>query len=572
MRNNAVKWLYAVPKKKKLYIAALMAVQAANGASGVLYALFLRNIVDCAAEKNSNGFWLNVIYIILLVICQIGLRAVIRWLSELSKATFENLFKKRLLDNVLYKDFAKVSAVHSGEWLNRLTNDTVVVTDGYVDILPGLAGMVVKLISAFVMMLILDWRFACLILPCGVLFAVFTYGFRKRIKRLHKLTQEKDGSLRIFIQESMSSMMMVRSFAAQQQTQQKAYEKMSEHKAARMKRIRFSNICNIGFAAAMNGMYLFGAIYCGYGILVGTITYGTLTAMTQLISQIQTPFANITGYLPKFYAMTASAERLMEIESFEDDCDEPVKPMSEVSRFYADNFAGISLENAVFTYYPPAVRLDELSKDNMPLVLEDISLRINKGEFVAFTGHSGCGKSTVLKLLMCVYKLDSGKRNVICRDGSTQTLDARWHRLFAYVPQGNQLMTSTVRQVVSFADPANADNDSAINDALKIACADEFVSELENGLDTMLGERGTGLSEGQMQRLAIARAVFSQSPIMLFDEATSALDEQTEKKVLENLRSMTDKTVAIVTHRPAALEICDRVLSFSENGIADKEL
>ena len=203
-------------------------------------------------------------------------------------------------------------------------------------------------------------------------------------------------------------------------------------------------------------------------------------------------------------------------------------------------------------------------------MLNDISVEIQKGEYVAFTGHSGCGKSTVLKLLMSIYRLDGGERYVRDNKGGVEELNSKWHRLFAYVPQGNQLMSGTIRDVVSFADRSQSADDEKIMQALKIACADDFVCDLENGIDTLLGERGTGLSEGQMQRIAIARAVFSGSPIMLLDEATSALDELTEKRLLENLRSMTDKTVVIVTHRPAALDICDRVLEFKENGVFEK--
>jgi len=564
--NNAVKWLYAVPKKKKGYIAALMLVQSLNGASGVLYALFLRNIVDSAVAHNSTKFWTQVVFIVILVIAQIAMRAIIRWLNELSKATFENIFKARLMKNILHKDFATVNAVHSGEWLNRLTNDTVVVAESYVEILPGLAGMVVKLVSAVIMMIVLDWRFACILLPCGVLLLFFTYAFRRVLKKLHKNVQENDGKLRIYLQEHIGSLMMIRSFAAEEQTEDEAVGKMQMHKNARMKRTRFSNLCNIGFGAAMNGMYLFGAVYCGYGILNDTISFGTMTAITQLIAQIQNPFASITGYLPKFYAMTASAERLMEIERFDDEEAKPL-PLAEVKAHYADKLKCIALENACFTYYPNVESVDALTKDDQPTVLENISLEIQKGEYVAFTGHSGCGKSTALKLLMSIYRLDSGKRLLVGKDGSSQPLDSRWHRLFAYVPQGNQLMSGTIRDIVSFADKSQSGDEEKIARALKIACADEFVGELESGIDTQLGERGTGLSEGQMQRIAIARAIFSESPVLLLDEATSALDSQTEKRLLENLRSMTDKTVVIVTHRPAALEICDRVLKFSENGV-----
>ena len=569
MKNNAVKWLYSVTGKKKWNILWLMIVQALHGASGVLYALLLRNIVDNAVAGSRSGFIFYVVMIILLVLAQVAMRAVIRWLEELSRASLENLFKQRLLNNILTKDFGTVSAVHSGEWLNRLTNDTVVIAQNSVEILPGFAGMVVKMVSAMAMMIFLDYRFALVLLPVGIVLFFATYGFRKVLKRLHKNIQERDGKLRVFLQERLGSMMMIRSFAAEEHTEQEALEKMNDHKNVRMKRIRFSSLCNVGFQTGMQGMYVGGVIYCGYGILTGAISYGTLTAITQLISQIQSPFANITGYLPKFYAMTASAERLMEIEEFENDSDVTPMDIRDTLDYYRSDFSAMGLENAEFAYYPSGDSVRRLTKDTMPVVLKNISVEIKKGQYVAFTGHSGCGKSTVLKLLMCIYKLDGGRRYITDKSGNTEELSAKFHRLFAYVPQGNQLMSGTIREVVCFADKSCLKDDERISNALKIACAEEFVSELDDGTDTLLGERGTGLSEGQMQRIAIARAVCSECPILLLDEATSALDEATERKVLENLRSMTDKTVVIVTHRPAALDICDRILQFTENGVIE---
>lgn len=167
---------------------------------------------------------------------------------------------------------------------------------------------------------------------------------------------------------------------------------------------------------------------------------------------------------------------------------------------------------------------------------------------------------------MCLYKLDSGKISLL-KNNEKEILTSKYRRLFAYVPQGNQLMSGTIREVISFGDRLKMQNESAIKRALKISCADEFVQEQDIGIDTVLGERGAGLSEGQMQRIAVARAILSDNPILLLDESTSALDEQTEKKLLENLRRMTDKTVLIVTHRPAALEICDKIVTMTEYGI-----
>ena len=562
-RQTTQRWLFSVPGRKKLYIAALMLVQGLYGATGVLQALLLKNIVDSAVARDHSAFWHDLAMMILLLATAIALRAVIRWLTELSKATFENIFKGRLTHQLLQRDYATVSAIHSGEWMNRLTNDTVVVTEGYVEILPGLAEMVVKLISALVMIIALDIRLASILIPAGAIAIAASYFFRRILKRLHKSIQEQDGRLRVFLQERISSMMVIHSFAAEKQTEREAGERMTSHKAARMRRIRFSNIINIGFAAVMDGMYLFGVGYCGFGILTGTISYGTLTAIIQLVTQIQVPFANITGYLPKYYAMLASAERLMEIEGYPSDETAWTLELGDLRRYYDRHLSSFGLRDVTFTYYPATESLGELTKENMPAALEHLSLEIHKGDYVAFTGQSGCGKSTALKLLMGVYDPDEGERYIKDSEGKQQPLDMKWRRLFAYVPQGNQLMSGTIREIVSFADVSHREDDAAIYRALNIACA-EFVEELDDGIDTMLGERGTGLSEGQMQRIAIARAVFSDSPVLLLDEATSALDEGTESRLLENLKAMTDRTVIIVTHRPAALAICNRVVKFND--------
>ena len=566
MKHAALRWLWDVPGKKKRNILFLIVVQALHGASGVLYALLLREIVDAAAGRDGAGFWRYLALLIGLVAVQLALSAVIRWLTELSKSTLENTFKGRLMDTLLHRDLLRVSAVHTGEWINRLTNDAKVVADGYVDIVPGLSGMVVKLVSALAMILVLEPRFAAILIPCGAVLVVFTWLFRRKLKALHKRIQESDGRLRVFLQERIGSLLMLRSFAAEEQTLRETERRMGEHKGARMRRNRFSNLANIGFGAAMTGMYLFGVGWCGYGILKGTLSFGTMTAITQLLTQIQTPFANITGYLPRYYAVLASAERLMEAERFPED-DEDAKAPEAMRDFYENTLASFGLQDASFTYYPASGDAEEPDRDGMPVAVEHLSLEIRKGETVAFTGHSGCGKSTALKLLMCVYPPDSGQRFYVGRDGTRGDLTPAFRRLFAYVPQGNALMNGTIREAVCFAEPEAARDEARLAQALRIACADEFVAELPDGADTLLGERGTGLSEGQTQRLAIARAVFSGSPVLLLDEVTSALDAETERRVLENLQAMTDRTVVIVTHRSAALTICDRVLEFSEGGV-----
>ena len=541
--TSALHFINEVAGKSRLYIIFLLLVQMVLGISSVFYALLLRGLIDGAVAHDSSKMITYCILFAALVAGQIALRAVLRFLEEYAKATYENEFKSRLFAGLLTHNYGAVTATHSGEWMNRLTSDTVVVSEGLATIVPGVAGMITKMAGALVIILIMEPRFAYILVPGGVLLVLLSYIFRKQLKKLHKQMQEKDGLVRIFLQEHLGSLMIVKAFGKEKDSLTDAESHMSEHKKARMRKNHFSNVCNIGFGAVMNGAYVFGAVYGAFGIYNGTMTYGTFMAMLQLISQIQNPFANITGYLPKYFAMLASAERLMEIEAYKKD---EVRAGDEV--YNVDN-STFGLSHVDFTYLPPVITEGDAI---MPIVLKDYSLMIRKGEFVAFTGPSGCGKSTVLKLMMGLYTVDAGEVYGCDR------------LMFAYVPQGNQLMSGSIRDIITFSDKDKTGDEVGIYRALHIACADGFIAELEHGIDTLLGERGMGLSEGQMQRLAIARAIYSDRPVLLLDEATSALDAGTEEAVLENLRSMTDKTVIIVTHRPAALKLCDRQVVFGE--------
>ena len=565
-QKNTLQWISIAAGKARLLVGVLVAVQAVLSVSSIAFAFILRRIINMAVQGASTGFRSAFVLLAGVIAAQIALGALSRFLSEYTTTTVENRFKQRLFAALLTGNYASVTAVHSGEWMNRLTSDTTIIAGGVTQIVSGLIGMLVRLFGALAAILWLEPRFFWVLVPGGAAMLALTYGFRKILKRLHKNIQEADGTLRVFLQERLESLLIVRTFAKEQQTAAQASDLMEQHKAARMKRSNFSNLCNIGFAGAMNGAYLLGIGFCGYGILTGTMSYGNLMAIMQLVGQVQNPFANITGYLPRYYAMLASAERLMEVEAFAPDSEHALEE-ENVLEFYRTKLTALRLEYASFTYQPP-VRTEE-EQPPMPVVLKDIDLTIRKGEYIAFTGPSGCGKSTVLKLLMCLYPLDVGSRTLETTSG-TQLLTASWRSLFAYVPQGNQLLSGTIRDIISFGDLRKAQDDAGIFRALRIACAEDFVQKLEKGLDTMLGEHGQGLSEGQMQRIAIARAVFSEHPILMLDEATSALDEATARQLLENLRRMTDKTVLLVTHRPNQTEFFDRVLLFSKDGIRQK--
>ena len=564
--RSTLVWLWHAAGKYKGSIAALVFFQMLFGICGVAFAVLFRNLVDQAAAGKRGDFFRTFLIMAALELAQILLGFFVSYLAEWTRASLENGLKKRLFSSLLYKDYASVTVIHSGEWMNRLTSDTSVVTGGMLEILPGVAGMFSRLAGAIMAMLMLEPNFFLILIPGGILIFLFSASFRKILRRLHQRIQEANGAVISFLQERLESMLVIRVFSMQERTCRNAAEKMERHKAARLRRNLFSNVCSSGFGVVAEGGYLLGVAYGGYGVLQGTISYGTFAAVLQLVGQIQGPFARISGIVPKYYAMLASADRLREAEDFRADGDVGSFSQAELSRFYREEFQGIGVRDASFSY-----RTSEKTEPGENAVIEHLDLEIRKGEYVAFTGHSGCGKSTLLKLLMCLYPLDAGERYLKAgkpgKEPAEYPLTSAWRGLFAYVPQGNQLMSGTIREIIAFGDPEAMKQEERLARALEVSCADEFVTALEDGLDTLLGERGCGLSEGQMQRIAIARAVFSERPVLILDESTSALDERTEERLLTKLRQMTDRTVLIITHRPAALRICDRQVDMTERAV-----
>lgn len=544
VKNPAMSWIFGVSGKLKLGVLLLVLLNSAISISAVAFALVLREAIDGAVSGNKMVFLKFVIILGLIMVGQIAARGVIRFLDEYVRSGMENVIKTRLYETILSRKYSVITAFHTGELLNRITNDAVVVADGFVQIIPGIIAMLVKLAGAAAVLFVLDYRFSVIFFAGGGLVLIFTTLFRRVMKKLHKDVQAADGVLRSYLSENLGSLMVLKTFGAERKSIDTSKQYMDKHRFMRMKRNRFSNICNVGFGLVMNGGYIFGLCWCSFGILHGSITYGTLSAVLQLVDQLWAPLANMTGYLPKFYGMLSSAERCMELETLEEEHVE-----SQFSRDYCrelyKGMTAIECKNITFRY-----------EDD--IILENADISIGKGELITIMGNSGAGKSTLLKLLLAIYEPEKGTLE-IKTEKESYALTEKYRKMFAYVPQGNFLMSGNVTSAIASLDDTSADVDmDKVKAVAHIACADTFVEKLEHGYDTLIGERGMGISEGQAQRLAIARALYTDAPVLLLDEATSALDEQIEKNVLKNIRELTDKTVIIVSHRKAVLEVCDR--------------
>ena len=550
-----LKWIFSVAGPGRKWVALLTLVRIAQGGLAIFYAYALRTVVNCATAGDRPGFLPALSQFIALVVATVVLQALGRYLHDKAHATLEKAFRLRAFSQLLFRSYAKISSVHTGDWMNRITSDTNAIIAGILRVLPELCGMIVRLLGAFFALITIVPQVALLLLPAGLIMISLSYILRGQLKRYHKDLQLADGASRSFFQERLGSLPVIHSFTQEDATAKQAGGQLDSLVAARMKRSHFANLSNTALTFAMVTAQVIGIGVCCAGILEGTVSYGTMSAVMYLINLLGTPFAQLSGSLSQYYAMIASSERLMEIESFPADHTQPPLPLEQVLPYYQEEFAGFGLENASFSY----------EEDSGSQVLQGVNLEVKKGQFVAFTGRSGCGKSTAMKILLSLYPLDGGRAFLRNKGGSCTPLDARSRGLFAYVPQGNGMICGTIRQSLAFGDEKLMTQEEQIYSALQIACAEEFVKELPQGLDTPLGEHGSGLSEGQLQRLSIARAILSQRPVLLLDESTSALDEATEEQLLRNLRSMTDRTVVIITHRKAALSHCDQIIPFVDH-------
>ncbi len=550
-QNSARKWIWRLAKTQLPKVVLLMLGNALSSVCAVSLALFAKQIIDAAQFGDREQLWKSAAVLLCVAVLQILLRVCNTGLAVRVSGRLEMRCKRELFSAILQKDYSAVTAYHSGDLMTRLTADVTTVCDGVTTLLPSAVSMVTRLLFAFAVILSLDARFALLLAAAGAALFLAARLFRGKIKKLHKRVQAADGRLRAFLQESVESLLAVQVFGVQDKIAQQADERQAEHYDAKLCKNRWSIFANTGFSAAFSLGFIITLVWCGVGLLAGSITFGTLTALLQLVNQVQVPLSGLSGLIPTYYAMLASAERILEIEQLPDDA--PEKPGTP--KLCPDAFEEIRFDGVSFAY----------GKNR---VLEQADFTIHKNDFVVISGISGIGKSTLFKLLLGVLRPENGTVEIVA-DGKRYCADKSTRSLFAYVPQGNMLFSGTVRENLCLIKTDASDEE--IEAALHISCADAFVHALPKGLDTVLGEGGRGLSEGQIQRLAVARAVLTDAPVLLLDEATSALDENTERKLLENIRAMQNKTCMIISHKKAAFAICDRELTISDRRAEMKE-
>ena len=543
MRNKenngrALKWIYCRIRRYIPLTAAVSVISALSALSFVALALITKRVMDIATGDTSGSLLKSGILLFAVIAIQVLLSAAQSILNAYSNGKQTIAFRNYLFGVLCRKKYADISAYHSGDILNRFTSDIDTVVTSSVNIIPNVVSIATKIVAGIGTMLFMNPYIAAAVLLCGVTFPAIGRAINKRYKYMHKECQRTEGRTRAFLQECFENIVVIKTFISEAPFIKKLDSYMDDNFRLKIKRTSISVIANISLYALFTAGYYAVLLWGAGGLSGGTLTYGTLMAFLQLISQLRAPLQNVSGILPQYYSALASAERLMELEGA---ADEPFPAAAERLEKIKEDFRTLEIKNLFFGYAGESV-------------LRDFSLCAKRGNITAITGESGSGKSTLFKLILGLYEPQSGS---IALNGEIP-LDASLRGLFAYVPQGNMVLSGTVRENITMNN--RAVTDEQIERAARAAEIYDYITYLPDGFETHLAERGAGLSEGQIQRISIARALLTNAPILLLDEATSALDEETETRVLANIKSMTDKTVLFITHRNTSLKVCDRIV------------
>ncbi len=532
-REN-LRWLLRQFKPHRGKMTLLVFLQCIVSLLGVGSVVVNKYLVDRATEGLDLAWGIGIMLGATALTVIINLFVQMWMITFNEKCSFS--IRTAVYGKLLRARMQKLRAFHSEDVLTRLTSDVEKVSAGILHILINGVGTFVKLVSAFVLLYYYDPRLALVVLliaPIGVGTFLLLSG---KMRYVQEQFQKSEGAYRVFLQENLKNMEVVKAFSGEAQSEEKLLQLRDErlYWTVKLRRLQTvtRTVVHVTFTMGTTVAFLAGVVQ----IAEGAITYGTMTAFLSLVGQVQSPVLSLGEMARRFIAVMASVPRIREVESLEQDESAESTPVAKGS-------VSVRGEKLTFSY----------DKEE---IFRDFSFAVAPGEMVAVTGQSGAGKTTLIKLLLGFATPDEGKLILENKDGKIPVSAATRH-YFSYVPQGNTLFKGTIRENLQMAD--GTVDDAALWSALETACAKDFVENLPQGLDTPIGERASGISEGQAQRIAIARAMLKKAPVVIFDEATSALDEETEATILANISKKSgDTAYVIITHRQKALQYCTK--------------
>ena len=562
-----IKWMGSYAKPAIPFLIFSIVVNVIFALIGIYNVTVSKSLIDSAISGDSEGTirWL----IVMLVITLISMLStpITSFMSTHSSTKLTQNIQRKIYQHIQCSDWLEQSKFHSVSLLTRVTSDVSNISSAILGTIPSLVSLTVTLFGSFYTLISWAPSIAFAAVFIGPFLILVGKYFSSKLKDLYKEAQEEDIKYRSFMQESIQNMMIVKTFCMEKVNMHRLIEIQNNKYKIAMRNTRLSTMTSMSMSLCSSIAYFTIFTWGVLNIAKGITTYGTFTGMLQLYSKVQAPFSSLASMIPGLISTLAAAERLMEIGSI------PVEKMADEKEL--DNITSLevaldSISNKVSSNFnKPNIVFDNVSfayKANNN-ILNNINLTIESEETIAFVGPSGEGKTTIIRLILSLINPTEG--NVLLSEGNlVKEINRNYRELISYVPQGNTLFSGSIRDNLKYGNP-NASDDE-IKAALSNACAIDFVNELEDGLDTMIGEKGVGISEGQAQRIAIARSFLRERPILILDEATSALDPETEVNVLKAVRALPTKpTCIIITHRPSALNICNRIIKLEKGNLRE---
>ena len=538
------KWLMKYSKPYMGRIIIMMVFSILTTLASLWMVQISKDIIDSATGGKQFVVML-VVYFCLIVSMQI-VGIVSALLAAVLNEKFSFGIRKQIYEKIIRSHWMDVKRYHTGDLMTRLTSDAGAIADGIIGTIPNIIMLFIELLLVFITLFTYSPMLALFALLVAPVAALVSFLLGRRLKKLQIKVQESESNYRSFLQESLANLLVVKSFSNEDYSVDRLSKLREERFFWVFKKTKMSIASSTVMSMTFQLGYIVAFAYGAWQIYNKEITYGTMTVFLTLVNRVQGPVIGLAQQIPKVVSILASAGRVMELQDI---------PLEErlPEKITSDNI-GIDIENLTFGY----------TKDET--VLDDVSLKIRPGEFVAVIGESGIGKTTLLRIIMSFMGNYTGKVEFFDNEGIKDTANANTRRFISYVPQGNTLFSGTVRENIRMGRLDATEEE--MWDALKLSAGYDFVKELPNGLDTVIGERGHGISEGQAQRIAIARAFVRKAPLLILDEATSALDENTEKEVIKGLQQLEPRpTCIVVTHRKSILAYCDREIKIENKSM-----
>ena len=540
MNTKVLKWILKNSKAVYVFIGLITIASVLLSLISLQFSMESKTIIDIATKASDESFVNSCLYIIVLLVLLLLVQIFINLMNVHASSRYEISMKNSIFKGLLKKEYLEILNYHSGELLNRINSDVSIIVGGVMTIVPRAALLITSVVGAFFYLYRIDRFLALIILAVGPFVLIGARIYSKKFKELHKKYQTADGNIKSFMLEILQNILVVKAFGNEDIMTKKGDSLQNISYKLRVTRAVVSIFAHIGMFLIFNAGFYFALCYCAYKLSQNIMTAGDLVAIIQLVNQIQSPFKNISGLVPQFFSVIASSERLMELENIKNEEDDG----DEITDDILSNDFEIIFDDVRFSY-------------NDDSCIMPLNIKIKKGDFCVIAGESGAGKSTAVKILLGILKPESGNLYIKTYKNEIKKIGKNTRKLFSYVPQGNLILSGTIRENVAFSKE-NVSDEQIIN-SLKVANLWDFITTLENGINTKIGENGVGLSEGQAQRISVARAILHNAPIVLLDEATSALDRKTEKGLLESISAL-GKTVIFVSHKDAAFDMCNKLI------------